>query len=127
MFIPPIPGKSAISKFQQEFLQHRKQCLGYFLDHLNSSTTFQFDVDVIDFLQSETHQQDRKSSMPLLSGEIVPMMDHHFPSIDEGDKYFMEKREWFIALELQLGELAKDLDSYKTIVKSNSIAYKIIH
>jgi sorting nexin-1/2 len=59
LIIPPIPEKSTIHKFKTDFIEKRKVGLQMFLDCLNSHHVFQGCVDLKEFLESETFNQDK--------------------------------------------------------------------
>lgn len=59
LIIPPIPEKSTIQKFQPEFIENRKICLQMFLDYLNLHKVFGGCVDLKEFLESETFNEDK--------------------------------------------------------------------
>lgn len=112
IIIPPVPEKSALGRFQQEFVEHRRLALELFLQRVLQHSILSLDPNTKLFLQSEQFQEcvDEKrrlksagnsTTMWLIStlGEVVSSFSTKFTESDE----------WLEQQKVKLEEFEREL------------------
>eukprot|EP00842_Homolaphlyctis_polyrhiza_P005729 jgi/Hompol1/6157/HPOL_002194-RA len=109
--VPPIPEKHAIGRFQEEFIEARREALERFIRKVVAHPLFQPDADVRLFLESETFdtdkKTDRKGGFIGAFMEVTPQVNQPFPRVPDNDMTLEARRIQTENLEVQLKSLSK--------------------
>ncbi|CAG8588434.1 10879_t:CDS:10 [Funneliformis caledonium] len=117
VIVPPVPGKHAIGRFQDEFVENRRQALEKCLKKITSHPILYRDPDLKLFLESDTFtidvkrkNQDESKGVLKSLGEAVSNATT-FNKFTETDEWFEGRRNQLDILESQLKTLLKSVES----------------
>ncbi|CAG8513478.1 9427_t:CDS:10 [Paraglomus occultum] len=117
VIVPPIPEKHAIGRFQEEFIEHRRQSLEKCLNKIVSHPMLYGDPDLKLFLESDTfildlkkRQQEEPRGVLRSLGEAVSTAAALNKFI-ETDEWFENRKNQLTILEGQLKVLQKSVDA----------------
>ncbi|KAK7204074.1 Vps5 C terminal like-domain-containing protein [Myxozyma melibiosi] len=112
------PEKQQMGRFDENFVEGRRAALEKMLNRIASHPQLQNDPDLKLFLESDTLNTDIKlrekmggaSSEPAKSGGIFGALSFNGKFV-ETDEWFVDKKQYIDALEIQLRSLARALDT----------------
>ncbi|ODQ81060.1 hypothetical protein BABINDRAFT_160476 [Babjeviella inositovora NRRL Y-12698] len=130
--VPPPPSKQAVGRFNEEFVESRRMALETMLQKIARNAMFQKDPDLLMFLASENFGPDAKAR-ELATGSAASTIDEEDdegsssssgfmnsfsktlglstgPKYVEEDEWFVEKRTYIELLEINLGNIYKNLE-----------------
>ncbi|CAI2184719.1 16472_t:CDS:10, partial [Funneliformis geosporum] len=117
VIVPPVPGKHAIGRFQDEFVENRRQALEKCLNKITSHPILYRDPDLKLFLESDTFtidvkrkNQDESKGVLKSLGEAVSNATT-FNKFTETDEWFEGRRNQLDILESQLKTLLKSVEA----------------
>ncbi|CAB4395886.1 unnamed protein product [Rhizophagus irregularis] len=114
VIVPPIPEKHAIGRFQDEFVENRRQALEKCLNRITSHPKLYRDPDLKLFLESDTFTIDVKRKNQDESKGVLKSLGEAMSNAATFNK-FTETDEWFESRRNQLDILESQL---KTLLKS---------
>ncbi|RIA86784.1 Vps5 C terminal like-domain-containing protein [Glomus cerebriforme] len=114
VIVPPVPGKHAIGRFQDEFVENRRQALEKCLNKITSHPILYRDPDLKLFLESDTFTIDVKRKNQDESKGVLKSLGEAMSNATTFNK-FTETDEWFEGRRNQLDILESQL---KTLLKS---------
>ncbi|CAK1355576.1 unnamed protein product [Cercospora beticola] len=118
--VPPPPEKQAMGRFDQNFIESRRQALERMINKIASHPILQMDGDLKTFLESEQFSVAIKHSGkdPLLGGteskgimSSIGLGGSSGGKFIEHDDWFHDRRVYLDALESQLKALQKSTDT----------------
>ncbi|WWC70926.1 uncharacterized protein I206_104878 [Kwoniella pini CBS 10737] len=126
--LPPMPGKHTFGRFQDQFIETRRNALQKFITKITSHPVLQLDPDLRIFLESDNFSIDSKNR----KNEILILEKSQALSADriwntnkfiEFDDWFESRNGFLNSLENQLKNLSKSIEqsSKLKLELSNSI------
>ncbi|GBB90525.1 hypothetical protein RclHR1_01750024 [Rhizophagus clarus] len=120
VIVPPLPEKHAIGRFQDEFVENRRQALEKCLNRITSHPKLYRDPDLKLFLESDTFTIDVKRKNQDESKGVLKSLGEAMSNATTFNK-FTETDEWFEGRRNQLDILESQL---KTLLKSVEVIVK---
>lgn len=116
MIVSAPPEKQQMGRFDESFVEGRRSALEKMLNKIASHPQLQHDPDLRLFLESDTLNTDIKirekmgQSEPAKTGGIFGALSFNGKFI-ETDEWFVDKKQYIDALDIQLRSLARALDT----------------
>ncbi|KAK9456015.1 Vps5 C terminal like-domain-containing protein [Dipodascopsis uninucleata] len=130
IIIPAPPEKQIVGRFDENFVEARRTALEKMLNKIAQHPVLQHDPDLKLFLESDTLNSDIRNKERLLAsgegsskGGFIGSIGSAFQftgKFVETDEWFMDKKAYIEALDLQLRALSKALDT--VIVQRKELA-----
>ncbi|CAG8501251.1 11502_t:CDS:10 [Acaulospora colombiana] len=114
VIVPPVPGKHAIGRFQDEFVESRRQALERCLNKITTHPMLYKDPNLMMFLESDRFVIDVKRKNKGESKGVLKSLGEVVSNATTFNK-FVETDEWFENRKNQLDILDSQL---KTLMKS---------
>ncbi|CAG8472199.1 29177_t:CDS:10 [Racocetra persica] len=117
VIVPPVPGKHVIGRFQDEFVENRRQALEKCLNKITSHPLLRSDPNLKLFLESDTFatdvkrkSQDESKGVLKSLGEAVSNATT-FSKFVETDEWFENRKNQLDILDFQLKALLKSVEA----------------
>ncbi|WWC62751.1 uncharacterized protein I303_105348 [Kwoniella dejecticola CBS 10117] len=128
--LPPMPGKHTFGRFQDQFIETRRNALQKFITKITSHPVLQLDPDLRIFLESDSFAIDSKNRKAEVTLQEKAQSDSLLGSWTGSNKFaefddWFESRNGFLnSLENQLKNLSKSIESSSKskLELSNSIS-----
>jgi sorting nexin-1/2 len=113
VIVPPVPDKHTFGRFQDQFIETRRQALERCLAKITSHPVLQLDPDLRLFLESDTFATDAKMRRTETPVEAKTGLLSSFtgPRYVEQDDWFDSRKTYLDTLEGQLRSLSKSIEA----------------
>ncbi|EPQ56316.1 Vps5-domain-containing protein [Gloeophyllum trabeum ATCC 11539] len=114
--VPPVPEKSPFNRFDENFVQQRRQALEKCINKIANHAVLGKDPDLKLFLESDTFALDikhRKAEIAHERGGLIASIGQTLtgPRFYETDEWFDRQKAYLDSLESQLRGLVKAIDA----------------
>lgn len=111
VIVPPMPDKQPFGRFQDQFIETRRQALQRCLTKITSHPILQLDPDLRMFLESDSFATESKSRRLEVHPEKTGLLANWTgPRYFEQDDWFESRKNFLEALESQLKGLSKSIE-----------------
>jgi sorting nexin-1/2 len=112
VIVPPMPDKQPWGRFQDQFIETRRQALQRCLTKVTSHPVLQLDPDLRLFLESDQFAIEAKSrKLEVIPEKTGLLANWTGPKYFEQDDWFDSRKNFLEALESQLKGLSKSIES----------------
>ncbi|ORY25951.1 Vps5 C terminal like-domain-containing protein [Naematelia encephala] len=111
VIVPPVPDKHPFGRFQDQFIETRRQALERCLNKVTSHPVLQLDLDLRLFLESDSfaiESKNRRLETPADKAGLLAGWTG--PRFVEQDDWFDSRRTFLDSLESQLKSLSKSIE-----------------
>lgn len=112
VIVPPVPDKQPFGRFQDQFIETRRNALARCLHKITSHPILQLDPDLRLFLESDSfalEAKHRRAEVPPEKSGLLSTWTG--PKYIEQDEWFDSRKSYLDALEAQLRGLSKSIES----------------